>query len=86
MVTKDTHSELPNIMTNENKEESTIKLRVTGKFKTEVESEAASLQLGTSAFTRMALADYIERRKSTDASGQAARACGSDTTSTGGAV
>jgi hypothetical protein len=74
-------------MTNENKEDvSTIKLRVTGKFKTEVESEAASLQLGTSAFTRMALADYIERRKTADASGQAARACGSDTTSTGGAV
>lgn len=55
-------------MSEEERDESeTIKLRVTATFKGEVEQCAADLQLNTSALTRLALAEYIEKRSSSKA-------------------
>tara|TARA_R110000772_G_scaffold78559_1_gene168534 strand:+ start:738 stop:956 length:219 start_codon:yes stop_codon:yes gene_type:complete len=57
-----------------------IKLRVSAEFKAEVESAAEELQLGTSAFTRLALSEFMRERRAADPSGTAARAAGVDST------
>lgn len=45
-------------------QETAIKLRIEQSFKAEIEEAAKEMHLSVSAFTRLALAEYVRTRKS----------------------
>lgn len=49
---------------NPTEQEPAIKLRIDSAFKAEIEEAAREMHVSVSAFTRLALADYVKARKS----------------------